>query len=382
MVYKIICIGDIHWGAMPPDITEKNLELFLEFIRQSSPDLIVICGDYFDYKLQLNSPSAITALNWFDKFYNVCISSGVKAIRLLKGTQDHDNDQLNVFSSYEDESNYFKLYTTTETDYPLPNLKCVYCPDELMNLEEYHQTYFDKFIPISDIGFFHGNFDCILPSIEFDRIQSNHIKTMIYEYEKFSKLIKGPLISGHWHIASENKSLYYTGSYDRWKFGEEEPKGFIYCEYDTETHNYYIHRVENILAKHYDTLIIRDIDYIEPSSLATLKEIIDKKLTDEDNSEIKLQYLITEDNNEAHTNFNIFSKQFLTNPRIKISIKDILKKRSKKAKKEATQFETSKYNYIFEKSISIKEKIHQYILDKKGIDIPIEDIDNILRKYL
>lgn len=383
MVYKIAVIADIHWGAEPYQLMTKNLELFLEFIRQADVDMVVIAGDYFDYRLQLNSPTAIASIAWFDHFYQTCKKSNVKAIRIIKGTQEHDNEQLEVFRTYEEEDNdYLRIYNTTSSDEPLPGLRCVYCPDETMNLREYHMTYCDKFFPTPDIGFFHGNFDTILPSIEFDRIQDHNLKTMIYEYEKFSRLIKGPLISGHWHTAMSHESLYYVGSYDRWKFNEEEDKGFIYCEYDTESHQYYIHRIINPLAKKYDTIIIRDEDFKTPIQFADLNDIIRKKLDSDDDLVLRIQYIITDENPEAQLNFNAFTKKHLNNKRLKLDIKDVHKKQMKKEKQEATHFEADKYQYIFEKSMDIPHKVHQFILDKKGIDVSVEEIQNILGKYL
>ena len=32
--------------------------------------------------------------------------------------------------------------------------------------------------------------------------------------------------------------------------------------------------------------------------------------------------------------------------------------------------------------MDIPHKVHQFILDKKGIDVPVEDIQNILGMYL
>ena len=359
---------------------EINLELFLEAIRQLDIDLVVIAGDYFDYKLQLNSPSAITAIHWFDRFINVCKESGVKKIRIIKGTQDHDNDQLEVFRSYEDDIT--RIFTHTTSEETLPNLRCIYCPDELMNLSDYHQTYYPEFYPTPDIGFFHGNFDTILPKIEYDRIQDNQLKIMIYEYEKFSKLIKGPLISGHWHTRCNHKSLYYVGSYDRWKFGEETDKSFIYGQYNTENSQYYIHEINNILAKKYETIIVRDEDFTTPQEYANLIQIINTKLKDDFDSELRILYMITGENDEAKLNFSAFQKKFINNKRVKIDIKDLYKKQMKKENNEKRMIESTKYQYIFEKSIPLSEKIHTFILDKKGIDIPLNVIDTHLKKYL
>ena len=56
MTYKFIVLADIHWGAMDSYTMYNNLEVVLEFIRQmqNELDFVIIAGDYFDYRLQLN----------------------------------------------------------------------------------------------------------------------------------------------------------------------------------------------------------------------------------------------------------------------------------------------------------------------------------------
>ena len=385
MIYNFIVIADIHWGAMDAYTMYNNLELVLEFIRQKNDiDFVIIAGDYFDYRLQLNSKTALLAIDWFDKLINTCKSSNVRKVRMFKGTREHDNDQLEVFRpSYELEDGYFKLSNTTESEELLPGLRCVYCPDENINLVDYHQLYYRKFIPYAHIGFFHGNFDSILPEIEFNRIQEHGLSTMIYEYDKFAKLIKGPLISGHWHVKSENESLYYVGSFDRWKFNEEDDKGFIYGEINTETNDYFIHRVNNPLARNYKTLIVDSDNYSSPEEFAQLANIINENLQSDENMKLRVSYLITSDNDEALMNFNIFQRKYSTNKQVKIYLKDLVKREAKKEKKRQVEIEASKYKYIFDSDVrNIPEIVHRFILDNKDVDIPTSTIEKYIKKYL
>ena len=382
VIHSFVFIADIHWGAKSPEILYDNLNIFLEFIKNKKPSLVVIGGDYFDYRLQLNSPSAIMSVNWFDKFIKICKESEVQRIRIIKGTQEHDNDQLEVFRSYETNDNYLKIYNTTEVEEIFPDFKCIFCPDEVINLEEYHELYYQKLLEYPSIGFFHGNFDAILPSIEFDRIQNNHLKTMIYQYDIFSKFIKGPLISGHWHVFQNYEHLYYSGSYDRWKFGEEEDKGFLYGEYDTSDNTYYITRVINNHAKKYDTIIVEDSNFRTPIEFADLKDLVDTKLLSDENLDLRIVYIITEENDEVSLNISNFQKKYSKEKRVKIDIKNIYKKEKKKEIREHKQIEYNKYSYVFNKNESVANKIHQFILDKKGIDIPIDEIQKKIENYI
>lgn len=386
MIYKFAVIADIHWGAMNSATTFQNLEIFLEFIRQMKDnlDFVVIAGDYFDYRLQLNSKTALLSIEWFDRLIKTCKENGVKKVRMFKGTREHDNEQLEAFRPrYETEDGFFKLYNTTTKEELFDNLTCVFCPDENMNLTEYHETYWNQFIPHADIGFFHGNFDAILPEIEFNRIQEHNLPTMIYEYNKFARLIKGPLISGHWHIATQHRSLYYIGSYDRWKFGEEEDKGFIYGEYNTEDTSYYIHQVNNPLAREYRTLMYSSDGISSPEDFGDISEEIRKIIKDNHNIRIRVTYVLVAENPEAIVNFNNFQKIFSTNPQVKIVFKDLVKKESKKERSKEVAFEASKYDYIFNSDYKmIPEILHKFILESKTVDIPIEVIQKYVDKYL
>lgn len=386
MRYSFITLADIHWGAMDSTLMYQNLELVLQFIQKMKDhlDFVVIAGDYFDYRLQLNSKTALIAVEWFDCLIRTCKECGVKKVRMFKGTRGHDNDQLEVFRpSYEGENGYFKLFNTTTSEELLPGLRCIYCPDENMNLRDYHKTYQEQFFPTPDIGFFHGSFDTILPDVEFNRIQDHNIDTMIYEYEKFSRLVRGPLISGHWHCACEHESLYYVGSYDRWAYDEEEPKGFIYGEYDTETHEYFIHRVKNPLAREFNTLLISDENTNTPAQFSELTGQIDTLLYENSDMRIRIKYIISTDNDGAMTAFNTFQRKFATNPRVKIVTKDLVKREAKREKKQKTQLEASKYDYVFDQDVrKIPTIIQRFIKDKKGVDIDISVIEKYVSKYL
>ena len=386
MIYKFITFADVHWGAMDSTLMYNNLELILEFIRQMKDeiDFVVIAGDYFDYRLQLNSKTALLAIEWFDRLISTCKESNVKKVRMFKGTREHDNDQLEVFRHpYETDDGFFKIFNNTKSEELLPGLRCVYCPDENMNLSLYHQVYYNEFIPHPNIGFFHGNFDTILPEIEFNRIQEHNLSTMIYEYSRFSRVIKGPLISGHWHVKSDYDSLFYVGSFDRWKFNEEEDKGFIYGEINTETDEYFIHRINNPLAAEYKTIIVNSDDCSTPEQFAILSNTINETICKDSDMKLRVSYLMGTSNDEAMINFNLFQRKYATNRQVRIDLKDLVKREAKKTKKKQVEVQASKYHYVFNSDIkNIPEIVHQFILDSKNIDVPTPTIHKYISKYL
>ena len=386
MIYRYVAIADIHWGAQDSQLTYSNLRMVTEFLKamKNRVDFVVICGDYFDYRIQLNSKTALLAVKWFDELITTCRKTGVKRVRMIKGTREHDNDQLEVFRpSYENEDSYFRIYNLTAAEDLFPDLRVVFCPDENLNQNDYIKKYWDCFIPNPDMGFFHGNFSNVLPKIEYDRIQEHNLPTMIYDYGSLSRLIRGPMIAGHWHIPQEQGSEYYVGSYDRWRFGEEEPKGFIYGAYNTETSEYYIHRVENIGARKFNTLMITDEEYSEPKDFANLTERIRYEISQNPTLQLRIVYIISRQDEDLRKTFQVFQQQFSNSHQVKIDLKDLVKKEFRAEKKREVETESRQYDYVFNKDTSqIPSIIRRFISDKRGEDIELDTINRFVQKYL
>lgn len=382
MRYNIVSIADIHWGAMDPDEMYNNLQYFLDFIKMRGDiDMVVICGDYFDYRLTLNSKAALKALRWFDELYNTCINSGVKRLRMIRGTKEHDNDQLEAIHPRET-GEFFKKFYVTTTEETLPGLNCIYCPDETLNLHEYEKLYMDQMMSIHDIGFFHGNFDIKLPKLVINQNLESEIPSIIYFKDYWSKFINGPMIAGHWHIFTDSDPLIYIGSYDRWIFGEEEDKGFLFTQYNTEDHSYYWKHIVNPFAKKYESIIIDNSLCISPDDFANLhNDIIDLKKSDPE-MKIRVVYQITIDNEESLVNFNEFKNVISSMKNIKIDVKDFVKKRNKEKQKERVAISSGRYSYILNNPYDIKQNIHEFLLRERNIDIPVEIIDSIIGKYI
>ena len=382
MKYNILAIADIHWGAMDPDEMYDNLQYFLDFIRMKGDiDLVVICGDYFDYRLTLNSKAALKSLRWFDELYNICKENGVKRLRAVKGTKEHDNDQWEAIHPRETGDFFKKIYSCTSEE-TLPGLKCIYCPDETVNLKEYEELYLKEMMTRHDIGFFHGNFDTQLPKMIIDQNLEANIPSIIYFKDHWSKVIDGPLVSGHWHVFTDLDPLIYIGSYDRWAFGEEDDKGFLFIQYDTNDHSYYWKHIENPFARKYNTIIVDNTLCVTPDDFANLTQDIQELKKSDPEMKIRVIYQITVENDEASVNFSEFRNIVSSMRNVKVDIKDFVKKRNKEKQKERVAISSGRYSYILDHPLEIKSNIHEYLLREKNIDLPLETIDAIIGKYI
>lgn len=382
MKLKILAIADIHWGAMNSEILYNNLSLVLDTIKNNSIDLVVVLGDYFDYKLALNSKQALFAIHWMDELINTCKASNVKKIRILKGTHEHDNNQLEVFSKYDNGDGYFRLFNVNTIEETLPGLKCLYASDENIYTKDYHTIYKDNLNSFLDVGFFHGNFDFAMPSMICEKYLNNEICNILFQYDIFSKIIRGPLVAGHWHVSMQHDRALYCGSFDRWKYGEEDPKGFYIIDYDTDDYSYSLNFIENKNARIYKELSY-NLSVDTESSFYTniIEEVANKyNLTDE---HIKLVFYNYSNDLSVSEYIDSIRRHFINIPNVKIVEKtDKISKQKKEEIKSKEIDLKQEYAFIFDKSLSISEKIQNYIFLKKGKSIPVDIIDKFISPYI
>lgn len=377
----ILAIGDIHWGAIDAKMMYYHLYQVLYTIEQmkNEIDLIVICGDYFDYRLSLNSKSASLAIQWMHQLKDISKTNGVKAIRVIKGTEDHDNNQLNVFDDMIDE--YFKIYRVNTVE-DINGIRCLFCPDENINWKDYEQKYLDNLMSQPDIAFLHGSFDIVLPDIVVQESEETSAKSVIYPYGVLSGLVKGPLISAHWHDPFDQEPLHYIGSFESWAHGEQNIKGFAIIRYNEDNYTYHYHRILNVLAREFCTIVNDTRLFHDAEDYSRLIEDVKKIQKEKPGIMIRLLFTISDDNPKNGEYLTALKYAFINDRTVKIVIKDLLKKAEKEKRKQKTSSDRKKYSFIRDRNIRIPEKIQEYILIKKGKEIPIDMIRPYIQKYL
>lgn len=385
MKYNILCISDIHWGIMEPKDQTNSLDLFLIFLEKFKDiDMIVIMGDYFDTQLPLNSSIAISAIQWMHKLYNLSKEIGIKKIRIILGTKEHDNAQLEVFRELEKEDDFFKIFNINTYEETLPDLHCIYCPDENINAKEYKNIYLDNLTKFPNIGFFHGSFDVVLPDIIVQLTEETSKKSIIYEYNLWSKLIKGPMISGHWHDGNIVESLIYIGSYDRWSFNEMNDKGFGFIQIDTDTNEYFYKKIVNRFTPEYITFNIDTHLYNSLDEYTLLIKKISEEFEKESRGIKRIRVLINiTDEKDINSVFIESIKQyFINNKLVKITLKNKLKTDKKEERKKKDKEIKTRFNFIFDKALSRADIIQKFILETKQEEVSKDNIESIISKYI
>lgn len=400
MKYNILIISDLHWGVMEEDRMEAQYCFILEFIdgiysrvdkgNLEKIDLIVVAGDYFDSQLNLNSRRAIKALDWFDTLYSKANAHNIP-IRMIRGTLSHDADQMDVFRKYEHNLKIFTKCTSEET---LPGLRCVYCPDEVMDTRDYILEYMDEILADNSVGFFHGSFDTVIKQdIDVTQLLTEEpeelmklVTSVTFPMNYFQRAVRYCWVGGHWHDGNTYANVYYTGSPTRWIHGENEPKGFGFLSVDTSQDRYFYKKILNPIAPQFDTFnwYPEDIenDYMFNDASALI-DLIDSKIEsyEANNVEYNIRIMIYDEENRrpcTNTCIDTFKDHYLKNKHVVIRIKS--RDKGKKKKQKAVEETVKDYSFIHDKNVSVADQIREFIKVKMGVDIPIDYIEEKIKK--
>ena len=257
-------IADLHFAAFNP--REQYEILHKQFIEKIALypriDIISIDGDTFERKLMGNSDGICYASIFLDELVNIARMKNATLL-LIHGTYSHDADQLKIFLHYmEDKSVDVRIINQIQFE----NIKGarILCIPELYGVEESYYNYILHQSGWYDECYLHGTFE---GSVYKD--QTNTFGRL-FTFRDFN-MCTGLMVAGHIHKPGcFQKYFYYCGNPYRWKFGEEEAKGFLVVMHDLDTGFHDVHFEEIDSAKYItvelDQIISRDprevIDYI------------------------------------------------------------------------------------------------------------------------
>ncbi len=378
-VYIGAIIADIHFGAVnASDLMNELNESFLKHLKSLKIlDYVIIAGDLFDSKLSLNSDHTKYFFVFIKKLIDICIDKGAK-LRIIKGTESHDNSQLNILKFFNSQSCDVKVIETVTSEDLFPNFKVLYLPEEYMeNQKEYYKEYFEEQY---DAIFGHG----MVNEVAFMSNKQDSEITMssapIFKTKDLLDICTGPVFFGHIHISQCIKNrFFYCGSFSRWVFGEESPKGFYIVGYTPKTGNFKAEFIENTLAKTYVTLKIEEVSDVYLYSGDTQMWHLLNLTKNIEYHKLRLIFNIPEtyENPQLLANLitDIFSKQNNIKVIVNNTSKEILKK--KETDKKIKNL-LNVYGFIFDNSIDVDEKICKFIQTKNNKDISVKK----MRKYL
>jgi DNA repair exonuclease SbcCD nuclease subunit len=359
-------IADLHFGAFNPKTQYQILqEQFLSKIRTLDIiDLISVDGDIFDHKVMSNSDVAMYASLFVDNLVSICREKQATLI-LLHGTYSHDYDQLKLFYHYMDDKSV-DVRVVTQIQFEVIKGCRILCIPELYGVDE---SVYQKFFHESgwyDEAFIHGTYK---GSVFGDNVGAGRLLV-----EEDFNYCTGVAISGHVHKGGcFNGFYYYCGCPYRWKFGEEEDKGFLILVHDLDTRYHYTH-FEKIESFRYDTIFLDDLISSNP------KAIIDhinnlQKTQGIDFIKVKVRFPM---NGSDKT---IINNYYRNNPNTFVEFMDLSEIEEKKKEEQIKQDET--YSYLLDNSISDLDRFVMYINNSEGYEfITVNKLSELLSNNL
>ena len=355
-------IADIHFSAFNPKDQYRILkEQFINVIKDYSVlDYILIAGDIYDHKLMGNSDGLLYASMLMNDIVNIAKEKNSTVI-LIHGTFSHDADQLKNFYHYLNDPTVDMRIITSIQFINVKGVKML-CIPELYGLDE---SIYQKYLHYSgyyDICFLHGTFE---GSVYGNNVGNGRLFT-IHDFD----MCRGYMIGGHVHTPGCHKGyFYYTGCPYRWKFGEEENKGFLTTVYDKSTMRHYVHF--NIINSYlYNTIRMSELISNDPKVII---EYINNLQREQNIDFLKVKFDVPINGADKV----IIDNYYRNNSKTFVEFLDIMEE--KKIQDRQNGVISEEYDFILDNKLSDLEKFVKYVnLNEKCEFISIDKLRELL----
>lgn len=363
-----IHIADIHFGAMEPKTEYEILkEQFVDqIVKLPKIDIISIDGDLFDHKMMGNSDGIRYAVQLVDDLVTISRMKNSTLV-ILAGTLSHDANMLKMFYHLlNDKTVDVRIVESIRFEY-IKGIK-ILCIPELYGMDEsiYREFLFNS--GWYDECFIHGTFK---GAVYGDNVGAGRLFTP----EDFIYCM-GMVISGHVHKPGCFAGYYYyTGCPIRYKFNEEEPKGYLLVTHDLNTNIHYI-EMEEITSFRYDTIYLDQLVSTDPKYII---DYIDKLKNDNGIDYIKIRFRFKIDG----ANKTIINNFYRNNPNVfveYVSEDDDIKSKESELRSENNG---EKYSYLLDNSISDLERFVMYVNENEQSEfITVDKLKELLSEVI
>lgn len=335
--YMYAFVGDLHLGVkLPKEDFLKSLNAFLGFIKSHKEPChaIFVCGDLFDHRLTVEEARfasffiANLVCNFCGRDQRVHVP-----VYFIHGTYTHDQEQYGIFLpilSKLDNVNVFYADEAIEATL-MDGKKALFLP------QEYGDVNYDKF--------FNKQYDIIVGHGPIASQTKSPCKSAKYEIIHSAELlgkISKICVFGHYHGYTDfGNNVFYTGPWLQWKYGEDEPKVFFFCN-----DNYEVETVPNEFAMEFKTI---EINHPEE-----LREIM--------SSEIKTphRFVINSSSDDMETYRGIVNSN-KSNPNVKFQLTEVVDE-------DDLQLTVDEVVEAQSEAVQPVPALISYIKDKYGID--------------
>lgn len=358
-ILKIISIADIHFGVIDPKFEYETLTRdFTNRIAGVQFDILAICGDLFDLKMMSNNPAISYALRFIDDLARICSFQGATLV-LLEGTQSHDNGQLSLFYHYMNNPNLDIRIVEQIKFESIKGLRVLCIPEKYgIPEDEYKKILYNS--GGYDLCLLHGTYKGSFQGSEVATLNTNHAP--IFGINNFINCA-GPILMGHYHIAGcYDQYAYYNGSALRFRFGEEQEKGFLITAYNPYTRQHYT----ELIPIHSHRYITINIEHLIKQDPKVIIEYIKHEKEVQNIDFIRVQF------NYANENMNIVKNYFRNVGNVKFKELGKKDKQMQQIDQEILE-KNQEYSYILDTSIGDYDKFVMYINQNEGYDFITTD---------
>jgi len=359
-------LADLHFGAFEPSKQYQILveQVLSDLYQLPVIDIISIDGDLFDHKVMSNSDAALYASKFIADLVHLSKLKNATLI-LLAGTYSHDFDQLKLFYHYMDNSQNYgvdvRVITNIQFEY-IKGARILMIPELNGVDEEVYQKFFNQ-SGWYDAAFVHGTFEGSV----YGNLTSGSSRLLTAEDFKYCT---GVAISGHVHKAGCFQGFYYyCGCPYRWKFGEEEEKGYIILAHDLDTQVHYVD-FRPIKSFRYDTIFLDQLVSEDPKKIC---DYINQRRVNDGIDYIKVKFRIP----IPGYNKTIINNYYRNNPTTFVEFMDTVEVEQQKQKEAILN--SGQYSYLMDSSISDFERFVMYVNDKEGCEfITVQKLTELL----
>lgn len=359
-------IADIHFGSVDP-LKEFNIlnEQFLSRIACINFDILSIDGDIFDKKFLANSDAIMYAMEFVRLCTEICIQKQATMI-IISGTESHDAGQLRLFYGYKDDPRLDIRIVESARFEQVKGLRVLCIPEEYGKGEDYYRNLLDYSGPF-DTVFMHGT---VVGSVYgASKEDLNSQKYPIFSIDSFGGC-RGPIICGHVHKAMcLNGYIYYCSNPVRYKFGEEEEKGFAIVIHDriNSMHTFNFIPIESF---RYDTIDVKALEYSDPNAM--IEQLNRLLASGIDNIRIDFSDL------DIPTTQRVIEQYYVNNPNV--SIKRFIDRSGPKVNTTAEiENKYSDLDFLLDPSLDSYSKFVHFINHNMGTQyITVEKLKSVL----
>lgn len=373
-MFRVAMIADVHLGVLPvkQQMTELG-EIFFHDLRQlDALDLIVVLGDVYDRKIYVNDRTTDLAIWFFQELIQIAREKHAK-VRLIYGTKSHEANQYNLLTQVPTFGVDIQVIDRAQAE-QIDGLQMLYLPEEhLYSKTEYYKELLYECQEKYQYIFGHGVINEIMKSDKEDlekKKESVRLHVPKFTIGDFKQCCDGQVFFGHYHIHSEyDDFVHYVGSYSRWKFGEEEPKGYMISEY--KKGKYANNFIENPLTPKYHTIFYGYDHRIFSSEDELIKEFQKIESLIEQGVFQFIRCMInlpsTLDNPDFYV--NAFRERFRFSTNVKVEYGNGSTERVRVADKEKAKKLQDEYGYINEATDNIEVVTSKFMEQDMGKQI-------------